>query len=108
MLGDFRNELRGIGETGFSRANAFELGGTFNPEDTRGRIDTKFADLSGRLGGSIRNALGDEQLFDIENLIARGGIAQGGQNPNAGLLDAFATREKERNKVRGLGSEGVF
>lgn len=108
VLGGFRDELRGIADTGFNRANTFELGGSFNPESTRGLIDTTFADQSSNLGGAIRNALGGEQLFDIEGLIARGGIAQGGQNPTAGLFDAFATRNKEREKKRGLGSEGVF
>ncbi len=108
VLSDFRSQLRDIGSTGFSRAGAFELGGSFDPENTRGLIDARFADLSGRLGGSIRNALGGEQLFNIEDLITRGGIAQGGQNPTGGLLDAFATRERERDKQRGLGSEGVF
>ena len=108
VLTDFRNQLRGIGDQGFAQAGAFELGGNFDPNTTRGLIDSSFADLSGRLGGSIRNALGGEQLFNIEDVITRGGTAQGAQNIGSGLLDAFSTREKERNKSRGLGSEGVF
>ncbi len=108
VLGDFRSELRGIAETGFNRANTFELGGNFDPSSTQGLIDARFADQSSNLGGSIRGALGGEQLFNIEDLISRGGISQGQQNPTAGLFDVFAQRSKERDKQRGLGSEGVF
>jgi len=108
VLGGFRGELRDIAETGFNRANTFELGETFDPSSTQGLIDTRFADQSTNLGGAIRGALGSEQLFNIEDLITRGGISQGAQNPTGGLFDAFATRNKEREKRRGLGSEGVF
>ena len=108
VLGDFRNQLKEIGQTGFGRADAFELGGSFDPQNTKGLIDAKFSDLTGNLGGRLRNAIGGEQLFNIEDLLTRGGISQGAQNPNSGLLDQFATRQKEKDKQRGLGSAGVF
>jgi len=108
VLGDFRSELRDIAGTGFDRAGAFQLGETFNPQDVQRQIESRTSDLTGRLGGNIRNVLGGEQLFNIEDLITRGGISQGAQNPNSGLFDAFASRERERDKRRGLGSEGVF
>jgi len=108
VLGDFRNELNEVAGTGFGRANTFELGGNFDPSSTRSLIDSTFADQSGNLSGAVRNALGGEQLFNIEDIITRGGIAQGAQNATPALFDAFDKRNKEREKQRGLGSEGVF
>ena len=106
-----RNTLKDIAGQGFAGASAFELGGSFDPGNFQTRIDDTFGDLSGRLGGDIRNALGGEQLFDFESLLARGGISQGATNPGAaapGIADVLADREKDTKKTRGLGSEGVF
>jgi len=108
ILTGFRGQLRDVADRGFSRANAFELGGSFDPTSIGKDINTLSSDLSGRLGGAVRNAVGGEQFFNLENLITRGGIAQGAQNPRSGLLDMFATRERERSAKRGLGEEGVF
>lgn len=111
VLTNFRNELRGIADTGYNRAGTFELGQVFDPESIRGDILSTADDLRSRLGGSVRGALGGEQLFNIEDLISRAGIAQGAQNPGAAspaVAEALANREKERAKPRGLGSQGVF
>lgn len=108
VLSGYRDQLRDVAESGFGRAGSFELGQTFDPSSVRGQIETLTGELQGRLPGDIRNALGGEQLFNIEDLISRGGIAQGAQNPTPALIDAFVKREDERTKKRGLGQQGVF
>lgn len=111
VLATNRQALRDIAEGGFGQAGAFELGGTFDPTTIQDRITAEQADLTERLEGDIRGALGGEQLFNIEDLISRGGIAQGAQNPGAGtpaVADALAQREEERRRRRGLGQQGVF
>lgn len=112
VLSGYRNQLGDIAAEGFNRAGTFELGGTFDPLSYQGRINTTAADLTSRLPGDIRGALGSDQLFNIEDLITRGGIAQGAQNSasfgSPSIIDALALRERERAKPRGLGGQGAF
>lgn len=111
VLVEGRNALTDIANTGFNRASTFELGQSFDPGSIESAITTSADDFRGGLEGRIRNVLGGEQLFNIEDLIQRGGIAQGAQNPGAsapGIAGVLAQREKEREQQRGVGNVGVF
>lgn len=111
VLTEGRNQLRDIVNLGLDRANTFELGQSFDPSSIQASLDAATTDFSNNLEGRIRSALGGEQLFNFEDIIARGGIAQGAQNPGAAapaIADVLAARENERNQQRGIGNVGVF
>ena len=106
-----RNELRDIGTQARSRADAFQFGDSFNPASFEDRINTTFGEQGTRLSGDIRGALGGESLFNIGDILARAGSAQGAQNNTKGspaLLAAIASRDEERRKSRGIGTQGAF
>lgn len=109
VLNRYRESLRGIGNEAYGRAGAYELGDTFDTGQYTGRFNDTLGEQRGRLEGDIRGALGGEQLFNIDDLITRAGIGQGLTNGGTrGVADAFAERENERERKRGLGEQGVF
>ncbi len=106
-----RNALRDIGGQARSRADAFQFGDSFDPSSFENRINTTFGEQQGRLEGDIRGALGGEGLFNIGDILARAGSAQGSQNNVAqspALLSAIAQRDEERRVSRGIGTQGAF
>ena len=106
-----RESLRTIGENARTGANSFEIGGSFDPSVFNTRIDNTKNDFFNNLEGSFRNTLGDENLFDVNSILAKGSIAQGAQNAPAaspGLVTSLARRQEDRTKRRGLGNQGQF
>jgi len=106
-----RNALRDIGGQARSRADAFQFGDSFDPASFENRINTTFGEQQGRLEGDIRGALGGESLFNLSDILARAGSAQGTQNNVAqspALLASIAQRDEERRASRGIGTQGAF
>ncbi len=106
-----RNALRDIGGQARSRADAFQFGDSFDPQSFGDRISSTFGEQQGRLEGDIRGALGGEGLFNIGDILARAGSAQGTQNNVAqspALLASIAQRDEERRASRGIGTQGAF
>ena len=113
ILEQGRTELRDIASTGFDRANNFDFGDPYSVDQTRTQLDSAYGDFSSGLEGKIYNALGGEQLFNIEDIISRSGTAAGLSNSsssasNSSLLDALSKRQTERDKQRGVGEQGAF
>lgn len=110
VLSGFRTDLQDIGSQARTSANNFQLGDTFNPNTYQTQIDNMFADQQGRLEGSVRQAVGNDPLFDINSIIQGAGARQGVTSGNAPLLDNFyeAENQRRRGTRRGLGTQGVF
>lgn len=104
-----RQQLRDIASQGRTAAGAFELGQAFDPSTFESRIGTTTGELSGRLEGDIRSALGGENLFPIDSVIQKAQIGQGASNEGSpALLAALSESRREKDKKRGLGQSGVF
>lgn len=113
VLEGYRKQLGDIVGTARSGAGSWDFGDTFEPNTYRTQMDQRRLELGGRMEGDIRNAIGGEQFFNIDQLIQKGGIGQGAQNTGMGaqsgsLLSAIAQRRKDEETQRGLGTTGSF
>ena len=109
LLQAIRDSLTGVGNEARNAASNFQLGTTFDPNSYTGRADTLYNEGIGGLEGNLRNAIGGQQFFDIGSILNQGRTAQGtANNSNRALFDAFAADEQDKNKQRGLGTQGVF
>lgn len=110
VLGTQRGELSAIRGQAGDAASSYMLGS--DAPDIGGFYNRATAeagrDLTG-LEGGIRSALGGTQLFDIANILNKGGIGQGPINlTTAGDSNVPFSDKKKQSSGRGLGSTGVF
>ena len=115
VLSRYRDELRGLADNARTGAQNFDFGSTFDPNFFRERIETRGNELSSRLEGDIRSAIGGEQFFDVNSLVQRAGVNQGPQNPIGSAIfaggnrfDAINRQRDEEEQSRGLGTRGAF
>lgn len=102
-----RGELRGLADTAFSTVGSLGLGQPFDVGATQEGITGRTGDITSSLEGRIRNTIGGENFFDPASLVNLGASQQGLVNPQP-IQGALQQRENERNKTRGLGTQGVF
>lgn len=105
---DLRGDLRGLSEQGQNRISSFDLGRPIDLSDIQSGIETRTSEGLEGLGGTIREILGDEQLFDVPQLLGRAGAVVGPENGPGDLVAALADRRKRDRATRGLGGQGVF
>lgn len=103
-----RERLRGIADEAFSKAGAYELGGSFDPNRYVERRDTRLQDLTGTLEGDIRSALSGQNFFDIGDILTQGGITQGASNPRLSAAAVLEQRGRKQDAQRGVGGSGTF
>lgn len=109
LLQSIRDSLSGVGNEARNAASNYQLGTTFDPTSYQSRADTIFNEGMSGLEGNLRNAIGGQQFFDIGSILNQGRTAQGtANNNNRALFDAFQADEQNKNKQRGLGTQGVF
>lgn len=109
LLQSIRDSLTGVGNEARNAASNYQLGTTFDPNSYSTRADTIYNEGISGLEGNLRNAIGGQQFFDIGSILNQGKTAQGtANNGNRALFDAFAADEADKNKQRGLGTQGVF
>lgn len=109
LLQALRDQLSGIGNEARTAASNYQLGTTFDPTSYQTRADTIYNEGLSGLEGNLRNAIGGQQFFDIGSILNQGRTSQGtANNNNRALFDAFAADEQDKNKQRGLGTQGVF
>lgn len=108
VLQALRDRLSGIGQEARQGANTYQLGSNFDPSSFQSRINSTYDEGVQGLEGSIRNALGGENLFDLSPILARGGTDQGITNDRRGVLQALQNREQDRNRTRGLSTQGTY
>lgn len=109
LLQALRDQLSGVGNEARTAASNYQLGTTFDPTGYQTRADTIFNEGISGLEGNLRNAIGGQQFFDIGSILNQGRTSQGtANNNNRALFDAFAADEQDKNKQRGLGTQGVF
>lgn len=113
VLSNYRSELADVGNRARSRASGYELGQSFDLNPFREELNSRKANFGQRLEGDIRNATRGENLFNVDELIAKGGTSQGLYNPSTSsslgsspIFDALKARGIRRNEQRGLGSSG--
>lgn len=106
-----RGELRDIGSQARARAEGYNFGDNLDLGGYESRINDRASSFSSGIGGSLRNALGGESLFDVNSILGRGFVAQGAVNEGRStptLSDALRRRDDEGARGRGLGNQGVF
>lgn len=113
ILEGYRGQLGDIASNARTAAGGWDFGDTFDPNTFRTQLEGRQGELSGRLEGDIRNAIGGEQFFNTADLIQKGGVGQGVTNTGLGaqggsLLAAMQERKKDEQKQRGLGTQGSF
>jgi len=109
LLQAIRDSLSGVGNEARNAASNYQLGTTFDPNSYVSRADSIYNEGIGGLEGNLRNAIGGQQFFDVGSILNQGRTAQGtANNSNRALFDAFAADQKDKDKQRGLGTQGVF
>jgi len=104
-----RQALTDVADKGRSAANAYTLGGTFDPNVYTNEASSTSADLHNRFEGDVRGAASGTDLFDLGDIIGFGAREQGAQNnPNNALAEVLAQRETARRSQRGVGGTGSF
>lgn len=110
--GDFlsmgRQDLLNIANEGRQGASGFKLGGTFDTDQYRSRIDQALSDFTSTLPGKLSSSAG--QLIQFQPAYQAAGVAQGAQNPGGAVAAALSQQNagRNRNSDRGLGTEGAF
>lgn len=103
VLGGYRKELGGIKDKWGDAITGYKIGQNLDLGDYRSALDTRKADLSGRMRGDIYRAVGDTNLFNTDSLMAKGSSAAGvSNNP---LRNAFLNTTDPN---RTTGTTGVF
>ena len=109
VLEGYPKQLGDIAKGARTGASSWDFGDTFDPNTYGTQLTGRQKDLSGRLEGDIRSAVGGEQFFNIDDLISKGTVGQGAVNGNpTSLAGAIAGRKKEEEEQRGLGTQGSF
>lgn len=104
-----RQSLRDIISEADSYANNWMLGQSeFDPTPFTQRLQSKAERERAGLGGDVRAALGDTNLFNIPSIVAQAGTAQGAQNLTASGGEQSILPKTRRSTIanRGLGSGG--
>jgi hypothetical protein len=109
LLDTYEGDLKDIRSQALDAASAYDLGETFNFDDYLHDANDVVSRATERLPGQLLGQIGDDPLFNISELLTKGGQAQGAQNlRNLDLVEAL-DRQKQRNaQGRGLGSQGAF
>lgn len=116
ILGNDRSQLLDTSDTYRGRASNFELGQQFDPSSLQSALEGLRSEQTSTLEGRIRGAAGNEKFFDAPGILNSAGATQGAYNPATGsnasgpgsLLASLTQRNQERDKERGVGSQGVF
>jgi hypothetical protein len=117
ILGKDRSDINDLISGAKTDVSNLSLGGQFDPTSYSTRANTLGAtDISG-FEGALRNAAGNTQFADIQDLINAGGAVQGAQQgpatlpiggPGAGAVDPSAVQQQQQTAKRGLGNTGAF
>jgi hypothetical protein len=111
IVSGYRNDLVEQGNNAYNQLNTYSLGDTFNSGDVQSNIGDFYKNQKAGFGGNFRADFGDQQLFDWNSLIQKGGINQGVTNQaksSPDVLAALSNRQVDEEDRRGLGSQGVF
>lgn len=105
VLGGYRGQLDDVSKQYGDQITNYKLGQNVSMDDMLNAFGQKRDSLTGRMGGDIRNALGDTSLFNTDTLMAKGNSAAGvSNNP---LRDAFKDAATV-DPTRTTGTTGVF
>ncbi len=97
-----RTRLTDVANRAKSEAGQYELGQTFDLGNYDRQLNDTLGGLQGSLEGDVRGALEGQKFFEVGDLLARGGAAQGAVNPQLESAEAIALRNRNRNASRGL------
>jgi hypothetical protein len=105
VLSKYRGNLDDIAKGYNDQITNYKLGNQVSIDDMLAAFGTKTGELTGRMQGDIRNALGDTALFNTDSIIAKGNSGAGAQNNP--LLSAFKDATSD-DPTRTTGTTGVF
>lgn len=111
IVSGYRNDLVGQGNDAYNKLNTYSLGDTFDSSAVQSDIGKFYNTQKAGFGGNFRADFGNQQLFDWNSLIQKGGINQGVSNQaktSPDVLAALGSRQVDEEANRGLGSQGVF
>lgn len=109
LLTDYRTEAKSMADMLREQAGSYKLGSGFRPDAGIGRVESRIGEFGEQATGDLRRNLGEEKLFNPQELFSQAGSQQGFINPGRNaLLDSFSRRNESRFAQRGLGSSGAF
>jgi len=111
IVAGYRNDLVTQGNNAYDQLNTYSLGDSFDPTAIKGNINNFYNNQKAGFEGNFRADFGNQQLFDVNSIIQKGGINQGvtNQTKNApDVLGALNLRKTDEESRRGIGSQGVF
>lgn len=111
VLSGYRNQLTDQSKGFADKISSWNLGNNFNLDSVTGGFNNTKNELSGRLEGDVRRAVGDTQLFDTAKLLAGAGVTGGAtNNPLQSAFTAAAanTNNQTEEQKRNTGTVGVF
>lgn len=108
VLNTYRTGLRNIQDSANSAINSYQLGQNFSIDDWLGQMANKTSEYKNKLEGDIRSAVGSQQLFDPQSLLASAAAFGGATNAQGDLTAAIMDTQKKKDESRGTGSTGVF
>lgn len=91
-------------------ASTYKLGANdFSVDPYKDSVKSDADKFNAGLEGSVRNAVGSTNYFDIPSILTSAGIAQGPQNLTGNVPQVGGPLQERRARTdRGLGSQGVF
>jgi len=111
IVSGYRNDLVTQGNNAYDKLNTYSLGDSFDSQAIKGDINNFYNNQKAGFEGNFRSDFGNQQLFDVNSLIQKGGVNQGvtNQSKNApDVLGALNLRKNDEESRRGIGSQGVF
>lgn len=108
ILNTGRGELGSIVDKAKTGASNYTLGSQFSLDPYKTEFDTKKSGFESGLEGQVKGATEGLDLYGVNDILAGAARNQGVAGNNAGLADVLASRKKNENSARGLGSTGAF
>ena len=99
ILSGYRDSIGSLADQGFASSQYSTLQNPFDLQGLESRIGEKTTN-------DLRSNVGGRQFFDIGSLVNAGGAAQGAGN--SASIATLMGNEADKQKQRGLGSQGVF
>ncbi len=109
ILSGYRSQYDQLRNDALGQAETFSGQGTFDLSPYQAQANDLLSRISTGSGGALREAIGGDDLFDLNAIRGDVGEAQGSLNlKDMSIVDALAKRKKVDALGRGLGSQGAF
>jgi len=108
VLSTGRGDLGGIVNKAKTGASNYTLGSQFSLDPYKSEFDTKKSGFESGLEGQVKGVTEGIDLYGVNDILAGASRNQGPSTGASSLADVLASRKKNENSTRGLGSTGAF